>query len=538
MSKEFTLDNWENYFPEAKPREVQRQIMEYFRKNWNKFDNFLLNAPTGCGKSAIALCLARTLASQVDHPYERDEPQPGHTYITTTSIELQNQYEASYAKLGLRKIYSASNFKCTRSYPMNCKEGKVICGQLKTPCPQACPYDIAKGQFIRDGYGVMNITYYLYETHYAKMLPKRGLMIFDEGHNVGNFVKDFVTVNITEYSVRRHNVTFPKPSYDKVYKIEDLKKWIFNEYLKAIEKEMLHLAQQRDAWKGSFENKEYLKIIRELEDHTSQCIKISELFKVLNPIDWVAEKVDDKITITPISPKSFMKEKLVSKNMKNIFMSATLFDKKFTEEEYDLDPAKTAYYTTPSPFPIENRPIYVLPVGKLEYGNIEKSMKPFAETMVDILDGHKNERGIVFVSSYAQANELIRQVNSPRLITHLNSKDKAEMMELHKSSKDTFLVSPSSHEGLDLKGDLSTVQVILKMPFMSLGSYSIKRRCELYPEWYNYQTALTLVQASGRSIRSDTDKAVTYILDSNFQWWSKKWSKFLPPYWLNSIIKP
>jgi ATP-dependent DNA helicase DinG len=108
---------------------------------------------------------------------------------------------------------------------------------------------------------------------------------------------------------------------------------------------------------------------------------------------------------------------------------------------------------------------------------------------------------------------------------------------LHKSSKDTVIVSPSMHEGVDLKEDLSRFQVILKMPFMSLGSYSIKRRCELYPEWYAYQTVLTLIQSTGRSIRSDTDKATTYILDTNFGWFHAKWRKFFPPYWTNSIVK-
>ena len=35
--------------------------------------------------------------------------------------------------------------------------------------------------------------------------------------------------------------------------------------------------------------------------------------------------------------------------------------------------------------------------------------------------------------------------------------------------------------------------------------------------WYPLQTAKTIVQAVGRSVRSDDDHAVTYILDSDWQ---------------------
>jgi len=41
-------------------------------------------------------------------------------------------------------------------------------------------------------------------------------------------------------------------------------------------------------------------------------------------------------------------------------------------------------------------------------------------------------------------------------------------------------------------------------------------------EWYYWQTALKLIQAYGRSIRSKGDRARTYILDSAFGYFVKK----------------
>ena len=41
-------------------------------------------------------------------------------------------------------------------------------------------------------------------------------------------------------------------------------------------------------------------------------------------------------------------------------------------------------------------------------------------------------------------------------------------------------------------------------------------------EWYYWQTALKLIQAYGRSVRSKDDWAKTYILDSAFGYFVKK----------------
>ena len=534
---DFSIDGWENLFVEAEPRPAQVDTMKFLERNWNNCDNFLVCAPTGVGKSAIALTLARVLAAQVPSPYADKEDQPGYSYITTTSIELQEQYMANYAKFGLQKLYSASNFKCTRSFPMNCKEGSTICKTTKTKCPRTCVYEDAKREFIRNPYGIMNLAYYMFESHFVGKLQKRGLMVFDEAHNIGDAVKSFVTITISDAHLKHHQIRPPRAQSNNLFAIADLKEWLHAEYEPSISRDILKLTDKKENWSGSMENKDYLKLCNDLADLEAIIKKIDKLFQELTPVDWIAEKTDMGINITPITPKKYMRQHLIGKNFKNVFMSATLFDKQFIMDEYDLDPARTCYFTTPSPFPIKNRPIYILPAGKIEYGNLKKSMMPFAEVMKDILDGHKGERGIVFVSSYAQAHEFVLQVNNKRLITHYSNKDKNYALEQHRASKDGVFVSPSSHEGLDLVGDTSRFQVLLKLPFLSLGSASVRKRAELYERWYAYMTVLSIIQASGRSIRSETDWATTYILDSNWLWFFPKWERFFPRYWSSAIVK-
>jgi len=72
-------------------------------------------------------------------------------------------------------------------------------------------------------------------------------------------------------------------------------------------------------------------------------------------------------------------------------------------------------------------------------------------------------------------------------------------------------------EGIDLHGDNGRFQIICKVPFPYLGDKLVRKRMNKWKWWYPLQTAKTIVQAVGRSVRSDDDHAVTYILDSDWQ---------------------
>ena len=55
-------------------------------------------------------------------------------------------------------------------------------------------------------------------------------------------------------------------------------------------------------------------------------------------------------------------------------------------------------------------------------------------------------------------------------------------------------------------------------------------------EWYLTATCINLVQMCGRSIRSETDFAKTYILDSDFMMLAKNTMDILPKWWQDSVI--
>ena len=182
-----------------------------------------------------------------------------------------------------------------------------------------------------------------------------------------------------------------------------------------------------------------------------------------------------------------------------------------------MDIHKAAFISLASPFPVENRPVIYSGIGKMSSKTIEETLPKMVQAVKAILEQHKNEKGIIHCHSYKVANYLKRNLRSSRLLIH-NSENREKILEKHmKARKPTVLISPSMTEGVDLKGDLSRFQIICKVPYPYLGDKLVRKKMNKWKWWYPLQTAKTIVQAVGRSVRSSEDSAVTYILDADFE---------------------
>lgn len=70
------------------------------------------------------------------------------------------------------------------------------------------------------------------------------------------------------------------------------------------------------------------------------------------------------------------------------------------------------------------------------------------------------------------------------------------------------------NEGVDLPGDQCRFQIIYKIPYPSLADKQTKLRKNIDKQWYEYKTALNLVQTYGRGMRFEKDYCKTYFIDS------------------------
>jgi Rad3-related DNA helicase len=209
-------------------------------------------------------------------------------------------------------------------------------------------------------------------------------------------------------------------------------------------------------------------------------------------------------------------------------MSATIIDRDTFCRSIGIPQDQVEFLSIDSPFPVENRPILYFPAGSMAKEQIDLTLPKMAEMIKALLDEHKNEKGIIHCHSYKIADYMKKNVKNSRLLFH-DSQNREEVVKKHfESSKSTVLVSPSLSEGIDLKDDLSRWQVICKIPFPYLGDKIVRKRMHRDKDWYSYQTAKSIVQSIGRSVRSETDHAATYILDENWSRFFTQHQNFFP----------
>jgi len=209
-------------------------------------------------------------------------------------------------------------------------------------------------------------------------------------------------------------------------------------------------------------------------------------------------------------------------------MSATIVDKDIYCKSLGLNPDDVSYINIASPFPIENRPIHYIPAGSMSKTTIDKTLPIIVETIKMLLEKHSKDKGIIHAVNYKVAKYIKENIASHRLLLH-DSSNRDAVLKLHiDSNEPTILLSPSMSEGIDLHDNLSRFQIICKVPFPYLGDMVIKKRMEKNNKWYPYMTAKSIIQSLGRSIRNDTDYAVSYIIDSDWERFYKMNNNLFP----------
>jgi Rad3-related DNA helicase len=195
-----------------------------------------------------------------------------------------------------------------------------------------------------------------------------------------------------------------------------------------------------------------------------------------------------------------------------------------------------------SSFPLENRPIYPVPVASNSNKNKDVARELIANACVTIARRHEDERILVHSVSYEYTqmlwSTLRRELPGRKVIHYTNAATREGALEAYKAEPAAILIGPSMERGIDLPGDLCRVQIITKCPFPYLGDRQVSTRLHSPggQVWYNVQTVRSLVQMTGRGVRSETDHAVTYILDAQFRdmVWSKNRS-MIPKWWGDSV---
>ncbi len=121
------------------PRDQQLKCLDFIDTTHSldsekKF--FLLNLPTGVGKSHLALMISDWYSRKINGGAKID--------IITNSKILQNQYTGTYDSLN--DLKGKENYKCEK-YDSNCQQGGEFNKLNKSSC-EYCPHAFARDQFL------------------------------------------------------------------------------------------------------------------------------------------------------------------------------------------------------------------------------------------------------------------------------------------------------------------------------------------------------------------------------------------------------
>jgi Rad3-related DNA helicase len=373
---------------------------------------------------------------------------------------------------------------------------------------------------------LFNMHSFYYQSMYGWFAGEdRELMIVDEGHLIENAFLGFVELKLPEKEMPS---TIPMHALTQEY-----------------------LPYLRECARVLREEAERLEQIPEDSITKSQVLRYSKLGSMLHRIDnvlallpgnpqgWVHQVDLDRwnnrvLIIRPVFVSDYVRTQLLDRADQVIVMSATILSIKHWCQSCGVNRDDVAFVRSDSPFPLKNRQIVKRYAGSLSRKNQAKSLPKVMAELKKILEEHRLERGIVHTHSYALEKAVRNAIKHPRL-TYKNGNVPA-MLKEHASKSNSVIVAPGLAEGLDLPDDLARFAVLLKVPYPSLGDAQVRRRFDLDKSWYNFKTALTLVQEYGRTVRHNDDYAVTYVLDSDFGRFRKIAAKVLPPWFADAVV--
>jgi len=374
---------------------------------------------------------------------------------------------------------------------------------------------------------VHNFDSFFYQNQFGRGYKGRSLIVVDECQNIEGKYGEFMSFTLSSW------MGFDVPEF---YRLKD-----YDAFVKATWETLdSELATLQDLHEMSVLSKTQMKRMDELGSLVRRMDRYLRNRERDDPIEYVFDYTDNgkvqRVQFRPVTIGDFACHSLFSYGERVLMMSATILDKQLFCAGVGLDSNKVAYIQVPSHFPPEHRPIFKRYVGHMSFKHINKTLPLLVEEIERILAKYLNRKGIIQTHSEKVAQYIHDNLFDPRLTFNKDYPTPMEMLDAHRQKPGSFIVASGLREGLDLRGELSKVQILCKIPYPSLADKRVKRRMELDPEWYGYVSSLMFVQILGRSVRSEKEKAVTFLLDSGFGYFYKKNKKYIPSYVKKAII--
>lgn len=503
------------------------EIVEAFDEGYKVV---VLEAPTGSGKTFIAEIVRRMLETRA-------------AYVCHNK-DLQQQFtrDFPYAK----PIYGRANYQPERSqassgaFNLTCEDctwtkERPQCAVCRVR--EVCPYQRAKNDAIHSPVPVLNSAYWLNETQGKSRFANTGLVVFDEADTLEKVLMGQVEVYVSERTQERYNIDPPK----RVTVQSAFEEWAEE----TLDRLNPHLERIADIDFASVQQVRELKRLANLHENVT-----SMLSDIIFGSPWVytggvgrRKQTNNAISFKPVKVDRFGKERIWDQDKRFLLMSATMISPSLRLASLGwTEPYR--YVTMDSQFHAKNRQVVVQPTADMtRKGETDAGWDRMGSRVSDILRGHTGERVLIHSVSYKLTerlrSSLQASVRDRRLYSYSSGgSGRADSIAGFIRTPGSALIAPSADRGLDLPDDLCRAQIILKVPYLSLGDKQTQERLYKTPDgnvWYNVEVASTIMQMVGRGVRNDKDYCTCYILDSSFVKWYSAWGHLLPKWFRKGI---
>ena len=395
-------------------------------------------------------------------------------------------------------------------------------------CTKYCEYFQDYDALVDGDIGILNYHVALMKKSLRQDHPPREILICDEAHNIEKIFMDYISLNLKSKMLEKMGIDVKPPTTKKMGEVIE---WIVNDLFPSIRRVTQGVEEELE---DIFDPDRERELLKQKDAIKMYGMKLQFFFDNKSEIEWTYCEKEN--IFKPLYVKDFTKHLWIM-GRKVLLMSATILDSKTYSHAIGIDDKKVASLKMPSTFPVENRIIDTShAVFKMGYKDIDDTLPNLKNRIEEIIRfDHPKEKGIIHTNTYKIAEYLKTSINSDRFLLPMGKNREKVLNEHFNSEHPTILLSPSMTEGVDLKDDHSRFQIICKIPYPFLGDKQINLRMKQDPDWYQWLTCLTIVQAYGRSIRNEKDWASTYILDNKFKWFIKQNERRLPKWFKEAI---
>ena len=400
-----------------------------------------------------------------------------------------------------------------------------------------CDYLKAKAAAVHAPLAVLNDDYYLAETNGPAQFTNANMVVVDEIDSLENSLAEFIKFSVSERQCKKYKLTPPQnmeSTSEWLAWAEQAYRTLVSTYRLLEEQLPLDIARWTDI---------DITLNREKSQIASFCERMRFFIHEVNA-DWVLDidsntKAGWVASFKPVVVAPYCDRYLWAHGRRYLGMSGTILDPKIMAT--DLGIPDFEYRRLESRFPVENRLIHFRPVASLKYDRMEQELPKLLPELVKIIGEFPGENTLIHSTSNSIRKFLCDNLPGagidPKLIMTHDQDDRAEKLLEFKKNRGKVMISPSFDRGVDLPDGECRSVVIVKMPYAKLNDKQVKAR-KAMPDgqrWYDLKAIQTVMQMTGRAVRSTTQVCSIHILDAQFNSLLMRTRHLIPKWWMSAI---